>query len=346
MTNGEITKIAYEGAEYAKVEGASQDGDILLRTARDRSYATCGAYYKAVDNGRPYKHFVDDAGDKCGLHDSLNYFAIYRKVSAAPQVSAPFAEMLTTKVDAVESDVASLDKRVSALEGAKPLAVGDRVRALANGQFDGVNYGEIGQITEVDYPVDDGDPYDIFVECDDNYDFFRPQDLELVAEDKPRKPVVGDIVVITGNTNGSRNAVGDIGKAGVSHSYLSATVDVLGKVSGNGNNTLYSEMRLATDAEKAEYAQAAKDAVFTKAGRNPNEFRKGDVVRIKEERHTMSRNQPGDIGEITGLNSNGCFVDVPGRNVSGAPGNHHVKGNLEIVCFAEDRKDVVAKGGR
>lgn len=94
----------------------------------------------------------------------------------------------------------------------------------------------------------------------------RVDDLEKRAanfekdrdDESDYKPEEGDIVVITANTNSSRNAVGDIGKvvdeAGIGD--FLAAVEVPGKPDGpdeNGCLTLFSEMRLADAEEKAKY---------------------------------------------------------------------------------------------
>lgn len=111
---------------------------------------------------------------------------------------------------------------------------------------------------------------------------FTQMPNKAVAEPKPIRE--GDIVVITGNTNSSRNKVGDIGK-------LSAvgSVDVpqRPKLPGNnGNYTRTTEMRHATPSEIAEYEQAVapKDEPL-KVGDYANvvgggNFKTGDIVKI------------------------------------------------------------------
>lgn len=357
MNNGEITKIAHYGVEYTKVDGEASEvakvGDIAYVANSRTKYFDGESYYKSVkfwDSGN--LAFKDNYDTLTAFSDMDKRVTLYRKLAQPPKVSQPFAEMITSKVDAVE-------KRVAALEDAKgngdtpELNVGDQVKALANGEFRDIKRGEYGVIVEMTEFADTSEFYiEVKRDYDDMDDFFRPQDLELASQVTPI-PTVGDIVVITGNTNGSRNKVGDIGKV-VEHKYndsFTVAVDVPQRpYNGTGNFTKFNEMRIATDAEKAEYEkaveQAEKDAVFTKAGRKLNEYRKGDLVRIKAEFHTGSRNKPGDIGEITECYESGYYVDVHARNRATAYGNHHVDRNLEIVCFAEDRADAVAKGGR
>lgn len=157
---------------------------------------------------------------------------------------------------------------------------GDRVKALADGEFRDIKAGEIGVIADTDAGSID-DQYYIEVTTDDGYDYFRPQDLELVTEEEnPYKPSEGDIVVITGESHFEwcSNEVGDIGKV-VGRGQLSKTsvkVSVPGRYQ-YANYTHESEMRPATDEEKAQYKQALK---ITKLGRKPGEFKRGDIVRI------------------------------------------------------------------
>lgn len=101
-------------------------------------------------------------------------------------------------------------------------------------------------------------------------------------------PQEGDIVVITANRHGSRNVVGDIGKITKVKSY-GINVEVPSKPDSpkvNGNTHTNDEVRKATPAEVEKYEQAVKDAEvadkWAKIGRKPNEFKKGDVVRVVE----------------------------------------------------------------
>ena len=143
--------------------------------------------------------------------------------------------------------------------------------------------------------------------------YFRPR----VESYKPTK---GDIVVITANTNYSRNKVGDIGKVGRIKDDV-ALVDVPhrpSKASEYGNWTLFSEMRPATEEEKAQYEQAVKLAKFR---RQPNEFKKGDIARVMDD---------DDYPELIGK-----FVEVYGENEGSAGG-----GNVYVT---EDRKIILGE---
>ncbi|WP_226568190.1 hypothetical protein [Bacillus stratosphericus] len=49
MKNGEITKVAYDGAEYERVEGEAKVGDLVLITDDSWCDATEGAFYLSID---------------------------------------------------------------------------------------------------------------------------------------------------------------------------------------------------------------------------------------------------------------------------------------------------------
>lgn len=60
---------------------------------------------------------------------------------------------------------------------------GDKVRINNNGEFGGVEVGDIGTVSESD--TEDGDPYSVRVDGDDgDHDYFRPQDIELISEEQ------------------------------------------------------------------------------------------------------------------------------------------------------------------
>lgn len=95
------------------------------------------------------------------------------------------------------------------------------------------------------------------------------------------------------------------------------------------------DLELATPAEIKKYesslVQKAKDAVFAKAGRKPNEYRKGDLGRITDT-HGASGYNVGDIVEVD--------RDFEGESVVDAVHlNDGYIVEIEIVCFVENRVD-------
>lgn len=338
MIDGEITAIKYDGAVYSKVEGNGKFGDVLLRVKHGiPGQVSLGCYFEGHDNrysDDQTVYYRDEEGDVMG--SSLDRFVVFRKASA----SAPFAEMVVSRVEAVE-------KRMDALEGAKDtetLVKGDRVLISGRSIYKALDFdGKFGKLVKVDY---DGEHLVSFG-GEHQYYFHRGQLTKVAGTEAPAQPKTGDIVVITANTNGSSNHVGDIGKVGGCRT-SDARVEVIGGRTV-GNWTYYGEMRLATPAEIAKYEtdaqqaelaaqQAAKDSVFIKAGRKPNEYRKGDVVRITDGRsHSLS---VGDVGLISVAEYGLYRVSISGKRDAG---NYAASNQIEIVCFAENRADL-AKG--
>ena len=165
--------------------------------------------------------------------------------------------------------------------------------------------------------------------------YFRKATDEEVAKFKNEyTPKEGDIVVITGNTNGSINKVGDIGRVGERLGSEGVQVHVLGKPNGlfGGNYTKFDEMRPATEEEKKQYEQAEK---FAKLGRKPGEFKKGDIVRVK---WLLGKGYVAEIAEIkSGPEGDGC-----GGNYKLNDGNKETLGeDLELIAPVESRVDRV-----
>ena len=164
---------------------------------------------------------------------------------------------------------------------------------------------------------------------------FRKATDEEVAKIKNEYiPKEGDIVVITGNTNGSINKVGDIGRVSERLGNKGVQVRVPGKPNGlfGGNYTRFDEMRPATEEEKKQYEQAEK---FAKLGRKPGEFKKGDIVRVK---WLLGKGDVDEIAEIkSGPEGVGC-----GGNYKLNDGNKESLGeDLELIAPVESRVDRV-----
>lgn len=373
MQDGEITKIAHYGVEYTKVAHDFKDaqtGDIFFRSGK--------GYYVVTIQKRDYfgiphpVRFTNDAGSNDGYMRECNAHPVYRKLAqpaeeltSGDRVRVSGLSLFGSDADGEIGTFISVDSdgdhdvifdggrgflykrsqltKVSDIRSTE-LTDGTRVKALRSGEFRSIKAGEIGRITKTSVDYGYADPYNIRVKSGIKIDYFRPQDLEAHVPVKvaPPKPTVGDIVVITGNTNYSRNKVGDIGKIVEAdfNDEFAVSVDVPGNYCGRiSNYTRPFEMRHATDAEKAEYKKAVEqaevDAVFTKAGRKPNEYRKGDLVRYlgKSSKH----------GRLAEVEEDGSDSRVR-INMDGISTEHPKE--LEIVCFAEDRADAVAKGGR
>jgi len=77
MVGGEITKVAYEGAEYERVGGEANVGDIVLITDDSWCDATEGAFYLSIDISVGDPVIVDDIDEKDSYYS--DGYALFRK---------------------------------------------------------------------------------------------------------------------------------------------------------------------------------------------------------------------------------------------------------------------------
>ncbi|MGF2820214.1 hypothetical protein ACQUF8_14670 [Bacillus subtilis] len=158
MVNGEITKVAYGGAAYERVEGASEVGDIVLITTNGWTDAREGEFYKAVGVDSDGDAKIKDDRGEIDSHFRRNY-DIFRKVAAInPSVEERVAK--------AEGEIESLKSDVAALKGdAEPkperLKVGDYAKVVNADQhtMDGFSVGDIVEIAESEYGEHDVDFY-------------------------------------------------------------------------------------------------------------------------------------------------------------------------------------------
>lgn len=116
-------------------------------------------------------------------------------IEGTPEEIKDYFELLGAELKPKDADEPCEDVK----EEAPKFKEGDRVKALADGEYDDVSAGEVGKITDI--IVDES--FNIEVTTDDEYDYFRPQDLELVTEeipwkkgDKVRNKETGEIVEV------------------------------------------------------------------------------------------------------------------------------------------------------
>lgn len=313
MVGGEVSKISYNGEEYAKVseredEIHANSGDILLRVNCAEDYARIGDYF-AVNSDR---RIVDREDDEIRPH--LKHYAIFEKVLA-------------------ESDdkLAELESRIAALEATQPFAqqaptepqyrkvtdrspkVGDYVKydeAPESYLTDG-KYYEITDIDSCNDPQiidDEGDGYDT-----DNCPDFEV--YEKVSDSQPQEPTL---------------KVGDYAKVTRADQFeIDEIVEIIGEDSEHFETRHFrakslqrnywhyadkeGELVPATDEEVAEAKRAAK---FAEIGRKPGEFKAGDIVEVVD---GCGGHKDGTIGECDG-HSHGrhVYVKANGMRYSGS----------------------------
>ncbi|WP_418134561.1 hypothetical protein ACNFKI_06395 [Bacillus velezensis] len=270
MVNGEITKVAYGGAEYVKTEGLPKENDLVM--SEEGGYdITCGAFYKITEDADHEEdvRFLDDVDD--GRVRDADDYVLFRKVSASTDPS------LEERVSSAEGEIESLKSDVAALKGeaeytridADEANVGDYVKFDDPPDYlTDEEYYEIDQFDSSRDPWitdDDGDEYDA-----SNRDFVFYRKVSAVtaeAEPKPERLKVGDYAKVVNATDYHRFIDGDI-------------VEIIGDRFGSPNNELARrltdgknqyvpkrELVRATDEEVAEAKDAAARAKFKRGAK-------------------------------------------------------------------------------
>ncbi|AUS14821.1 hypothetical protein M3616_12970 [Bacillus velezensis] len=283
MVNGEITKVAYGGAAYERVEGEAKEfgsvGDLVLN-GRIHCDLTVGAFYEIVINEEyGWTTVRDDIGD---WHSDVLYnprSVLFRKVAASANPS------LEDRVSSAEGEIESLKSDVAALKGEPEYKRIDRSEARAGDfvKFDDPpsyltdkEYYEIKEFAQ-GYPViidDDGDEYDTY---SDEFEVYRKVSAASVEAERLK---VGDYAkVVEDQTTSDDDPISD-------EAYVGDCVEVLTDDKSNvpfevriitgknvGDTAWAREFALvrATDEEVAEAKDAAARA----------KFKKGAKVRLK-----------------------------------------------------------------
>ncbi|MGG1042523.1 hypothetical protein ABE153_11570 [Bacillus velezensis] len=190
MVNGEITKVAYGGAEYVKTEGLPKMGDLVL--AEEGGYdITYGAFYKITEDADRADdvRFLDDV-DEERVRDDDEY-VLFRKVAAAtnPSVEDRVAKA-EGEIESLKSDVAALKGEAEYKRIAKSEArAGDYVKFDYPPSFlTAKEYYEIKEFEDGDPVIidDDGDEYDTY---SDDFEVYRKAGAD---DPKPERLKVGD----------------------------------------------------------------------------------------------------------------------------------------------------------
>ncbi|UOY86848.1 hypothetical protein [Bacillus glycinifermentans] len=274
MVNGEITKVSYDGAEYERVEGPAQTGDLVLPITDGFRDATKGSFYKAIDVDRDGDAVIlDDVGDRDGSF--RHNYDLFRKVSA----SHPSLE---DRVSTNEKDIEFLKFDVSTLKGeAEPKYIRiDKSEAKAGDfvKFDEApnRYLTAGKYYEICRVDDYGDPH-IVANDGDRFDTYYAGVFEVyrkvsAAEPKPERLKVGDYakVVRADQITMAGFSAGDIVEI-VTSAYGEDDEDFR-VMSLTGGNYGYSRKTpeyivRATDEEVAEAKDAAARAQFKKGAK-------------------------------------------------------------------------------
>ncbi|OQV53354.1 hypothetical protein [Bacillus velezensis] len=265
MVNGEITKVAYGGAEYVKTEGLPKMGD-LVRAEEGRYDITYGAFYRITEDA-DHEDDVDDGR----VRDAEDY-VLFRKVAASANPS------VEERVAKAEGEIESLKSDVAALKGEPEYKRIDRSEARAGDfvKFDDPpsyltdkEYYEIKEFAQGDPVIidDDGDEYDTY---SDEFEVYRKVSAASVeAEPKPERLKVGDYAKVV---NDSRDHEVEIGTIVLVTIIDDAAPSIkCDDLSGNRIGWFFErELVRATDEEVAEAKDEAARA----------KFKRGDKVRL------------------------------------------------------------------
>ncbi|MGN9867361.1 hypothetical protein [Bacillus swezeyi] len=288
MVNGEITKVAYNGAEYERVEGSARrdgkSGDLILNGHKHPDLKLGEFYLLVRDDYTSMLSVRDEVDDFHGNAVVDGNSILFRKVSA----SQPSLE---DRVSTLESDVAALKGE------SKPEFVRiDKSEAKAGDfvKFDEPPHAYLtaGKYYEI-YRVDGhGDPRIIDDEGDD-FDTYE-HDFEVyrkvsAAEPKPERLKVGDYAKVVGNESCHYAEIDEI--VLVKRDDKDFAPFHCEKLNGNEAGIFYEdELVRATDEEVAEAKDAAARA----------KFKKGAKVRLKSGggEYPLNGFEDGEVYEV------------------------------------------------
>lgn len=311
MVNGEITKIAYDGAEYVadgKLDGGKTDvGNLLQYNGGGGRDVTEGAFYEVKYNRNDA--IYDDVEDNPYLPENMD-FTIFRKVSESSST--------------LEERVSALESEVSALKGEAPATItfeGAEYRKVDREAREGdviIQNAETGSLI-----VKQGVPHKVEMNgsCSrlpvNNRDLYNAQTgrtretvdvYELVAKEQaPYEPKVGDIVVVTDIVGSNNVQRGDIGVVRETDGGI-VRVNPPGKID-KGNWLMAHKIRPATAEEIAAYEKA-------QAATNKPKLKAGDFVKITRRRSYYDNDKVYEV--FKDINGDLYVIDEEDHPVYGA----------------------------
>src|SRR5690625_1169791 len=253
MKDGEVTKISYEGEVYLKTDEARKY-DIIQITSDSYADTDKGGFYKVADAYGDNVDFRDNIGTtQSRINGHRGTFDIFRK----SYVNSPTHE----------DRISALETRVGALEkvgvGIKTVQAGDIIRitdGLGNRNGEEMTVASVSSSGDV-----------IRVEETDERLNIGEIDFEIIGRKEKPKFAGGDYVKVSGETFYEGVTVG-----------LYANIVDLNPY-GAGQHKLELIDRSDFDVappnslEKVELTDG--DLSFIRAGREPGEIEKGDIVK-------------------------------------------------------------------
>ncbi|QAV89588.1 hypothetical protein ES963_16375 [Bacillus subtilis] len=300
MVNGEITKVAYCGTEYERVEGEAQKGDIVLVKEAWGAQNVGEFFVVTYTRSGTFDQIVGMDGNTCEASSYKHCLKIFRKVAAStnPTVEERVAKA-EGEIESLKTDVAALKGEAEYERIAKSEAqVGDYVKFIETDDED-ITIGKLYEIEAIDC---DGDPVftdDIdqenYAQSDDTYEVYRKVSASSVeAEPKPERLKVGDYAKVVDVSNGVSKR-GDIVR--IIEDDKSAAPFLSEHLNGNSAGWFHEyELVRATDEEVTEAKRAAELA----------KFKEGAKVRLKSggEKYPLNGFENGKIYEVANINFN------------------------------------------
>ncbi|CAF1897484.1 hypothetical protein NRS6185_03801 [Bacillus subtilis] len=284
MVNGEITKVAYCGTEYERVEGEAQKGDIVLVKEAWGAQNVGEFFVVTYTRSGTFDQIVGMDGNTCEASSYKHCLKIFRKVAAStnPTVEERVAKA-EGEIESLKTDVASLKGEAEYKRIAKSEArAGDYVK------FDEAPRGYLtaGKYYEIDYVDSNGDPYitddagdafDTYCLDDDEFEVYRKVSAASVeAEPKPERLKVGDYAKVVNADQHTMDgfSVGDIVEI-VESEYGEHDVDFyVMSLAGDNSGYIRKTPEYIVRATDEEVAEAKRAAEFAK-------FKEGAKVRLK-----------------------------------------------------------------
>lgn len=220
MVNGEITKVAYDGAEYARVADDFKDaqtGDLFLHTENGEYYEITirDSYFCGINH--PVR-FITNGGRESGYMRECNIHPLFRKVSTDSPTTEQRVSTLEAEVSALKGEVkpetSETSKEILTFEGAEYRKV-DRVAREGDVVVITHNDGELPIWYTVGRKYKVADGATIFDNDGDLQDVYSKSDgrtretvdvYELVAGQAP-KFAVGDYAKVVKSDRGKEGSI-------------------------------------------------------------------------------------------------------------------------------------------
>src|SRR5690625_2468866 len=291
MKDGEVTKISYEGEVYTKVETEAMSGDII-RYKDDYVDTPSNDFFKVIGD-----QYEDNVGstlsiDGWGGHHKYTTFSNHGNQSD------------------IEDRVSALETRVGALEkvgvGIKTVQAGDIIRitdGLGNRNGEEMTVASVSSSGDV-----------IRVEETDERLNIGEIDFEIIGRKEKPKFAEGDYVKVIGETLYGDITEGTYAKV----NELSQFKDGLHRIELIDGSEY--DLAFTISLEKVELTDGGLS--FLKAGREPGEIEKGDIVIGREK--CVGRRVFGEV-KVVGID----LIDVVNH-----AGNYFITNKKDVILVA------------